>query len=167
MSQRTGILNLSRFGSFRSLVVVMYHSMSGYSWSVLTGSILTRSANSCSSAIRPSCFYPIPQDAGCITRIIEKAKTPVVYLSTDAAGSETGLFESLIVVNGRVAPLVQWPARNSAEKWDALLRCEPGASLSLFLASMHWKLAHTMICFEPKLPNVRADVSSPFYPSVL
>lgn len=31
MSQRTGILNLSRFGSFRSLVVVMYHSMSGYS----------------------------------------------------------------------------------------------------------------------------------------
>ncbi|PKI44402.1 hypothetical protein CRG98_035205 [Punica granatum] len=69
----------------------------------------------------PSCFYPIPQAADCISRLVEKANTPVIYLSTDAAESETGLLQSLIVANGRVVPLVKRPARNSAEKWDALL----------------------------------------------
>lgn len=68
-----------------------------------------------------SCFYPIPQAADCITRVAERANTPVVYLSTDATESETGLLQSLVVVNGKAVPLVKRPARNSAEKWDALL----------------------------------------------
>ncbi|PQP97837.1 uncharacterized protein Pyn_00360 [Prunus yedoensis var. nudiflora] len=68
-----------------------------------------------------SCFYPIPQAADCITRVAERANAPVVYLSTDAAESETGLLQSLVVVNGKTVPLVKRPARNSAEKWDALL----------------------------------------------
>ncbi|TKY64187.1 GDP-fucose protein O-fucosyltransferase [Spatholobus suberectus] len=70
---------------------------------------------------RPSCFYPIPQAADCILRVVERADAPVVYLSTDAAESETGLLQSLVVLNGRPVPLVIRPARNSAEKWDALL----------------------------------------------
>lgn len=70
---------------------------------------------------QPSCFYPIPQAADCITRVAERANAPIVYLSTDAAESETGLLQSLIVVNGKAVPLVKRPARNSAEKWDALL----------------------------------------------
>ncbi|KAL6140583.1 hypothetical protein ACLB2K_058882 [Fragaria x ananassa] len=70
---------------------------------------------------QPSCFYPIPQAADCIARIAERANAPVVYLSTDAAESETGLLQSLVVVNGKTVPLVKRPARNSAEKWDALL----------------------------------------------
>ena len=45
----------------------------------------------------------------------------MIYLSTDAAESETGLLQSLVVLNGKTVPLVQRPARNSAEKWDALL----------------------------------------------
>ncbi|XP_061356817.1 O-fucosyltransferase 36-like [Gastrolobium bilobum] len=69
----------------------------------------------------PSCFYPIPQAADCISRVVERANAPVIYLSTDAAGSETGLLQSLVVLNGRPVPLVKRPARNSAEKWDALL----------------------------------------------
>ncbi|KAI4387329.1 hypothetical protein MLD38_005170 [Melastoma candidum] len=70
---------------------------------------------------RPSCFYPIPQAAECINRLAEKANAPVIYLSTDAAESETGLLQSLIQVNGNHIPLVKRPVRNSAEKWDALL----------------------------------------------
>ncbi|CAL0311276.1 unnamed protein product [Lupinus luteus] len=70
---------------------------------------------------KPSCFYPIPQAADCISRVTEKADAPVIYLSTDAAESETGLLQSLVVLNGRPIPLVKRPARNSAEKWDALL----------------------------------------------
>ncbi|KAK7258391.1 hypothetical protein RIF29_23965 [Crotalaria pallida] len=70
---------------------------------------------------KPSCFYPIPQAAECILRVIEKANAPVIYLSTDAAESETGLLQSLVVLNGKIIPLVKRPARNSAEKWDALL----------------------------------------------
>ncbi|KAE9598071.1 hypothetical protein Lal_00004091 [Lupinus albus] len=70
---------------------------------------------------KPSCFYPIPQAADCISRVIERANAPVIYLSTDAAESETGLLQSLVVLNGRPIPLVKRPARNSAEKWDALL----------------------------------------------
>ncbi|XP_027336419.1 O-fucosyltransferase 36-like [Abrus precatorius] len=73
------------------------------------------------NAKKPSCFYPIPQAADCISRVVERADTPVVYLSTDAAESETGLLQSLVVLNGRSVPLVTRPARNSAEKWDALL----------------------------------------------
>ncbi|KAK7389712.1 hypothetical protein VNO78_24986 [Psophocarpus tetragonolobus] len=73
------------------------------------------------NAKKPSCFYPIPQAAECILRVVERADAPMVYLSTDAAQSETGLLQSLVVLNGRPVPLVIRPARNSAEKWDALL----------------------------------------------
>ncbi|KAM7480671.1 hypothetical protein LguiA_028884 [Lonicera macranthoides] len=73
------------------------------------------------NAKKPSCFYPIPQAADCINRVVERANTPVIYLSTDAAESETGLLQSLVVFNGKTVPLVKRPARNSAEKWDALL----------------------------------------------
>ncbi|KAL6576918.1 O-fucosyltransferase 36 [Orobanche minor] len=64
---------------------------------------------------QPSCFYPIPQAADCITRVAQRANAP------DAAESETDLLQSLVVVNGKTVPLVKRPARNSAEKWDALL----------------------------------------------
>ncbi|KAL2493364.1 O-fucosyltransferase family protein [Abeliophyllum distichum] len=73
------------------------------------------------NAKKPSCFYPIPQASDCINRVVERANTPVIYLSTDAAESEIGLLQSGIVLNGKTVPLVQRPARNSAEKWDALL----------------------------------------------
>nr|ACJ85563.1 unknown [Medicago truncatula] len=73
------------------------------------------------NAKKPSCFFPIPQAADCILRVIERADAPIIYLSTDAAESETGLLQSLIVLNGKSVPLVIRPARNSAEKWDALL----------------------------------------------
>ncbi|KAL2336335.1 hypothetical protein Fmac_010781 [Flemingia macrophylla] len=73
------------------------------------------------NAKKPSCFYPIPQAADCILRVVERADAPVIYLSTDAAESETGLLQSLVVLNGRPVPLVKRPPRNSAEKWDALL----------------------------------------------
>uniref|UniRef100_A0A7N0TYR1 O-fucosyltransferase family protein n=1 Tax=Kalanchoe fedtschenkoi TaxID=63787 RepID=A0A7N0TYR1_KALFE len=42
------------------------------------------------NAKQPSCFFPIPQAADCISRIVERANIPVIYLSTDAAESETG-----------------------------------------------------------------------------
>ncbi|KAF3451941.1 hypothetical protein FNV43_RR08037 [Rhamnella rubrinervis] len=73
------------------------------------------------NAKQPSCFFPIPQAADCISRVVERANAPVIYLSTDAAESETNLLQSLVVLNGKVVPLVKRPARNSAEKWDALL----------------------------------------------
>ncbi|PON57710.1 O-fucosyltransferase family protein [Parasponia andersonii] len=73
------------------------------------------------NAKQPSCFFPIPQAADCITRVVERANTPVIYLSTDAADSETSLLQSLVLLNGKTVPLVRRPARNSAEKWDALL----------------------------------------------
>ncbi|KAA8540196.1 hypothetical protein F0562_024241 [Nyssa sinensis] len=73
------------------------------------------------NAKKPSCFFPIPQAADCISRVVERANTPVIYLSTDAAESETTLLQSLVVLNGKTVPLVKRPARNSAEKWDALL----------------------------------------------
>ena len=53
--------------------------------------------------------------------MVEKANAPVIYLSTDAAESETSLLQSLVVLNGKPVPLVKRPPRNSAEKWDALL----------------------------------------------
>ncbi|KAA0040879.1 O-fucosyltransferase family protein isoform 2 [Cucumis melo var. makuwa] len=73
------------------------------------------------NAKRPSCFYPIPQAANCIASVVERSNSPVIYLSTDAADSETGLLQSLVMVNGKPIPLVKRPPRNSAEKWDALL----------------------------------------------
>ncbi|CAH9088700.1 unnamed protein product [Cuscuta europaea] len=73
------------------------------------------------NAKKPSCFYPIPQAADCINRVVERADSPVIYLSTDAAESETNLLQSLVLLNGKGVPLVTRPARNSAEKWDALL----------------------------------------------
>lgn len=72
-------------------------------------------------ANQTTCFYPIPQAADCISRVVERANAPVIYLSTDAAESDIRLLQSLIVVNGRSVPLVKRPPRNSAEKWDALL----------------------------------------------
>ncbi|KAK6153532.1 hypothetical protein DH2020_013171 [Rehmannia glutinosa] len=73
------------------------------------------------NAKKPSCFFPVPQTAECINRVVERANSPVIYLSTDAAESETGLLQSLVVWNGKTVPLVQRPASNLAEKWDALL----------------------------------------------
>ncbi|KAF9587392.1 hypothetical protein IFM89_002032, partial [Coptis chinensis] len=63
----------------------------------------------------------IPQAVNCISRVAERANTPVIYLSTDAAESETDLLQSLTMLNGRTIPLVKRPSRNLAEKWDALL----------------------------------------------
>lgn len=73
------------------------------------------------NAKKPSCFYPIPQAANCILRVVERANAGVIYLSTDAAESEIGVLQSLLVLDGRPVPLVRRPPRNSAEKWDALL----------------------------------------------
>lgn len=73
------------------------------------------------NAKKPSCFYPIPQAAECITRVVERSNKPVIYLSTDAAESETGLLQSLIMLNGKTVPLFRRPGPDSAEKWDALL----------------------------------------------
>ncbi|KAK3127470.1 hypothetical protein QOZ80_7AG0573850 [Eleusine coracana subsp. coracana] len=70
---------------------------------------------------KESCFFPIPQAAECILRIVEKANAPVIYLSTDAAESETSLLQSLVVFNDRQVPLVKRPEHHSSEKWDALL----------------------------------------------
>lgn len=74
-----------------------------------------------SNAKEESCFFPIPQAADCILRIIEKANAPVVYLSTDAADSETNLLQSLVAIDDKQIPLVKRPGYNSAEKWDSLL----------------------------------------------
>ncbi|KAK8961695.1 hypothetical protein KSP40_PGU017362 [Platanthera guangdongensis] len=68
-----------------------------------------------------SCFYPIPQASECLLRIVERANAPVIYLSTDAAGSETDLLQSLVVLNGKPVPLVKRPSHTTVEKWDALL----------------------------------------------
>ncbi|KAB2065269.1 hypothetical protein ES319_A09G079500v1 [Gossypium barbadense] len=73
------------------------------------------------NAKKPSCFYPIPQAADCIRQMVEKANTSVIYLSTDAAESETSLLQSMLVMNGKTIPLVKRPPRDSAEKWDSLL----------------------------------------------
>ncbi|EEF29063.1 O-fucosyltransferase 36 [Ricinus communis] len=73
------------------------------------------------NAKNPSCFYPIPQAADCIARVAERANAPVIYLSTDAAESETDLLQSLIIVNGKTVPLVKRPSHTSVEKWDSLL----------------------------------------------
>jgi peptide-O-fucosyltransferase len=77
--------------------------------------------SSCSNVKKESCFFPIPQAAECIMRIVEKANAPVIYLSTDAAESETSLLQSLVVSNDRQVPLMKRPEHHSSEKWDALL----------------------------------------------
>ncbi|XP_031498406.1 O-fucosyltransferase 36-like [Nymphaea colorata] len=73
------------------------------------------------NAKKESCFFPIPQAAKCILQNVEKTNAPVIYLSTDAAESETNLLQSLIVLDGNVVPLVKRPSHTSVEKWDALL----------------------------------------------
>ncbi|KAH9618851.1 hypothetical protein KSS87_009479 [Heliosperma pusillum] len=73
------------------------------------------------NAKNPSCFFSVPQAASCIARVVARSNTPVIYLSTDVADTETGLLQSLLVVDGKTVPLIQRPSRNSAEKWDALL----------------------------------------------
>lgn len=73
------------------------------------------------NAKNPSCFFSVPQSANCIKRVAERANAPVIYLSTDAAESETSLLQSLTVVDGKPIPLVKRPTRSQAEKWDALL----------------------------------------------
>ncbi|KAF1869142.1 hypothetical protein Lal_00048423 [Lupinus albus] len=77
-------------------------------------------AHKCKTLIEPSRLILLTAQH-CLLRVIERADVPVIYLSTDAAESETGLLQSLVVLNGRPVPLVIRPARNSAEKWDALL----------------------------------------------
>ncbi|MCE5167004.1 GDP-fucose protein O-fucosyltransferase, partial [Datura stramonium] len=66
-------------------------------------------------------LLPVPQAADCNNRAVERSTAPVIYLSTDVAESETGLLQSLVVVYGKTVPLVRRPARNSDEKWDALV----------------------------------------------
>ncbi|XP_058108762.1 O-fucosyltransferase 36-like [Magnolia sinica] len=73
------------------------------------------------NAKKESCFFPVPQAAECILRVAERANAPVIYLSTDAAESETNLLQSLTLLNGKMIPLVKRPTHTSVEKWDALL----------------------------------------------
>ncbi|KOM42018.1 hypothetical protein LR48_Vigan04g221600 [Vigna angularis] len=65
---------------------------------------------------KPSCFYPIPQATDCILHVVERANAPLIYLSRDAAESEIRLLQSLLVREGKHAPLVKLPPQNSAEK---------------------------------------------------
>ncbi|KAL8555603.1 hypothetical protein ACS0TY_003416 [Phlomoides rotata] len=72
---------------------------------------------------------------------VEWANSPVIYLSTDAAESKTSLLQSFINGNGKIVPLVQRPASNSAEKWDTLLYMnglegDPQVSLHVFGSSV-------------------------------
>ncbi|OAY64449.1 hypothetical protein ACMD2_04351 [Ananas comosus] len=73
------------------------------------------------NAKKESCFFPIPQAAECILRVVERSNAPAIYLSTDAAESETNLLQSLVVLNDKPVPLVKRPDHNNVEKWDALL----------------------------------------------
>ncbi|GLJ11053.1 hypothetical protein SUGI_0141550 [Cryptomeria japonica] len=68
-----------------------------------------------------SCFFPIPQAASCILRKVQMSNAPVIYLSTDAAASETDLLQSFMVSNGQTIPLVKRPGHDGKIKWDALL----------------------------------------------
>ncbi|XP_058078960.1 O-fucosyltransferase 36-like [Magnolia sinica] len=69
---------------------------------------------------KESCFFPVPQAAECILRVVERANAPVIYLSTDAAESETDLLQALTMRNSKTIPLVKRPGHSSS-KWDALL----------------------------------------------
>ncbi|CAN6467708.1 unnamed protein product [Victoria cruziana] len=97
------------------------------------------------NAKKESCYFPIPQAANCILRKVEKTNAPVIYLSTDAAESETDLLQSLIVLDGHVVPLFKRPSHTSVEKWDALLyRNHLGSDDQVFLSlSRSLSLKHT------------------------
>lgn len=115
-----------------------------------------------SNAKKPSCFYPIPQASDCISRVVERANTPVIYLSTDAAESEIGLLQSGVVWDGKTVPLVQRPTRNSAEKWDALLYrhgLEGDAQVNLYilLGSPVLIECQLLLCITANIPYL--DVS--------
>ncbi|MCD9640292.1 hypothetical protein HAX54_025495 [Datura stramonium] len=45
-----------------------------------------------------------------------RSTAPIIYLSTNAAESETDLLQLLVIVYGKTVPLVRRPARNSDEK---------------------------------------------------
>ncbi|MCO5571320.1 hypothetical protein L7F22_025058 [Adiantum nelumboides] len=66
-------------------------------------------------------FYPIPQAAECIWRIVSATSARVIYLSTDAKASETNLLQSLLYKNGLRISLVTRPDHESGEKWDSPL----------------------------------------------
>ena len=76
---------------------------------------------------------------------MERANTPIIYLSTDAAESQTDLLQSMVMVNGKQVPLVKRPSHNSVEKWDALLyRNHVGGDnqvnfMSLYLSKVTFK----------------------------
>lgn len=64
-------------------------------------------------------FYPIPQAAECILRIVSSTSARVIYLSTDAKESETSLLQSLLYNNGVRISLVKRPDHENGEKWDS------------------------------------------------
>ncbi|KAH7443935.1 hypothetical protein KP509_02G056600 [Ceratopteris richardii] len=66
-------------------------------------------------------FYPIPQAAECILRTASATSARVIYLSTDAQGSETGLLQTLLYKDGMRISLVQRPDHDGGEKWDSPL----------------------------------------------
>eukprot|EP00250_Pteridium_aquilinum_P022915 c25904_g1_i1 orf=218-1690(+) len=66
-------------------------------------------------------FYPIPQAAECILRIVSSTSARVIYLSTDAKESETSLLQSLLYKNGMRISLVRRPEHDNGEKWDSPL----------------------------------------------
>ena len=66
-------------------------------------------------------FTPFHKLLIALPGLLKGAGSAVIYLSTDAAESETDLLQSLITVNGKTVPLVKRPSHTSVEKWDALL----------------------------------------------
>lgn len=100
-----------------------------------------------SNAKKESCFFPIPQAAECILRVVERSNAPAIYLSTDAAESETNLLQSLVVLNDKPVPLVKRPDHNIVEKWDALLYRNHigGDSLVNYFLSYKLKIYSTFI----------------------
>lgn len=73
----------------------------------------------------PSCFYPIPQAARCIEAKVREVGADVVFLSTDAAGSEV---EALVAaLHQRGVLVVRRTASHEAlAKWDAVLWRQAG-----------------------------------------
>ncbi|XP_058079240.1 O-fucosyltransferase 36-like [Magnolia sinica] len=69
---------------------------------------------------KESCFFLVPQAEECILRVVERANVLVIYLSTDAAESETDLLQALTMQNSKTIPLVKRPGHSSS-KWDPLL----------------------------------------------
>ncbi|KAH6557936.1 hypothetical protein KP509_1Z085600 [Ceratopteris richardii] len=66
-------------------------------------------------------FYPIPQAAECILRVVSATSARVIYLSTDAKSSEINLLQSLLYKDGMRISLVRRPDHESGEKWDSPL----------------------------------------------